>query len=94
MNKHKVTASDIVYETDEINAIQALCRSVCHNGEGEHEYNVYLSAKITDEMLIEAKDRYEAETSAKELFLESLTGEQAINLITLSLEAEEVERAV
>lgn len=63
-------------------------------GEGEREYNVYLCAKITDEILVEAKNKYEAETTAKEMFLESLTGEQVINLIDLALEVEEVERAV
>ena len=62
--------------------------------EGEREYNVYLCAKVTDELLVEAKNRYEAEDTAKEIFLDSLTGEQAINLIGLSLEAEEVEQAL
>ena len=60
----------------------------------EQEYNVYLCAAITDEILIEAKNRYEAETIAKDLFLESMTGEQAIELIKDSLEAEEVEEAL
>lgn len=62
--------------------------------EGEREYNVYLCAKITDELLIEAKDRYEAEASAKQLFLSDLTGEDAKELIAFNLEAEEVEEAV
>ena len=62
--------------------------------QGEREYNVYLCAKITDEILVEAKSRYEAEVIAAELFMESLTGEQAKELIMLSLEAEEVEEAI
>ena len=62
-------------------------------GEGEQEYDVYLSAKITNEILVEAKNRYEAETIAKQLFLESLTKDQAIDLIKEALEAEEVEEA-
>ena len=63
-------------------------------GEGEREYNVYLCAKITDEVLIEAKNRYEAEKTTKEVFLINLTGEQAKELIDINLEAEEVEEAV
>lgn len=62
--------------------------------EGEREYNVYLCAKITDEVLVEGKNRYEAEETAKELFLESLTGDQVINLIGLALKVEEVERNI
>lgn len=62
--------------------------------EGEREYNVYLCAKITDEILVTAKNRYEAETTAKELFLINLTGEQARALIDINLEVEEVEKAV
>jgi hypothetical protein len=60
----------------------------------EREYNVYLCAAITDEILVEAKNRYEAETTAKKIFLESMTGEQAIELIKDSLEAEKVEEAL
>jgi len=61
--------------------------------EGEREYNVYLCAKITDEILVKAKNRYEAEEIGKEVFLFNLTGEQAKELIEISLEAEEVEEA-
>jgi hypothetical protein len=63
-------------------------------GEGEREYNVYLCAEIGDEILVEAKNSYEAETIAKELFLESMTGKQAISLIKDALEATEVEEAL
>ena len=63
-------------------------------GKGEREYNVYLCAVITDEILVEAKNRYDAEELAKEMFLDNLTGEQAINLVKLSLEVEEVEEAL
>ena len=63
-------------------------------GAGEKEYNVYLCAAITDEVLIEAKNRYEAEETAKAIFLDSLTGEQVINLVKLSLEVEEVKEAL
>lgn len=63
-------------------------------GEREREYNVYLCAAITDEILVKANNRYEAEITAKDAFLESMTGEQAIELIKDSLEAEEVEEAL
>ena len=63
-------------------------------GEGVREYIVLVCAYISDELLVEAKNTYEAETSAKELFLESMTGEQAINLIKDALEATEIEEAL
>ena len=63
-------------------------------GEGEREYNVLVCAYISDELLIEAKSSEEAEDIAKEMFLESMTGEQAITLVRQSLEACEVEEAV
>lgn len=62
-------------------------------GGGEHEYNVYLCAAVTDEILVEAKNRYEAEETAKEIFLEQLTEKQAVDLIKEALEAEEVEES-
>lgn len=63
-------------------------------GEGEREYIVNLCAEIGDEILVEAKNSYEAGTIAKEVFLESMTGKQAISLIKDALEATEVEEAL
>lgn len=62
--------------------------------EGMREYNCYLRAVITDELLIEAKSRDEAAEIALDLFFESITGDQAINLIAESMEIKEVEEAV
>lgn len=62
--------------------------------EGEREYNVYVCAKITDEILVEAKNSIDAADIAKEIFLDELVGEQAINLIKLNLVVREVEQAV
>ena len=58
------------------------------------EYNVYLTVKITDEILVEAKNSIEAIETAKELYLEDITGKQAINLIEDNLVVNEVEQAV
>ena len=62
--------------------------------EGMKEYNIHLTAKITDEILAEARNSIEAIETAKELYLEDITREQAINLIELNLVANEVEQAV
>ena len=55
------------------------------------EYKVSLSVKITDEILVEANNPIDAADIGKELFLDKLTGEEAIKLIEDNLVANEVE---
>jgi len=44
-----------------------------------------------EEILVKAKNRYEAEEIAKDLYLEDLKGSEAVQLIIDTLEVEEVE---
>lgn len=40
MNEYKVTAVDIVYGEDEIDAIEVFCHSICHNRDGVVTFEV------------------------------------------------------
>ena len=95
MNRYKATLDTIIEAEDEEDAMEEFCSDICKCASGEvqlellnpekdqtseeKEYIINLIVKVTDRILIRAKNIKEAKSAAKRAFFSNLSEYQVVN---------------